>query len=672
MEKSSDIISIKQSLDKKLVKLQNESAIVQTIIAQTNQREYENLSAIYLWWRAALAVEGYLEDAYKPTQPRRVYNDANDGSNFRRLLYLMYGNYGIDKDNLDRKNRALCGLHAEYEKNTALYIKDGKSKLAGYIKSQGGVDGLIKPIKPTDEQQQLQQSSTTSPLTDESTAEPTYPFPALASSFKENRSNTASSIPAQTYKPRIEVKITDAMRQSALLNEAAAYFAQNITAQQININPPIATNKDGYGLALVKRNGSSYDVIGATDSTQGIRELLVSAYRKQYAAMPNSMRCFFEIIKTQSLPNNLQRLFDKLIELSFDKHDDKTRKKIQRRVMYIASENTLVLSPTYSRSGVVTVAKLKTMPFDGNVSDCFMPTRCRKLIEQRMLATHDFNLFSPNNKDRVPQYNVSGLASHMLRLDNKAEQGDFVFVEFWPFEMQMGDANEQLYYASSFSRSCRTKLTLKQSELQTFAYDHINLWLASYGEHITRPANKLVELSITSNGFEFGFDYVNKVFRNRTSSPFETSLQDSIDYSATFLSKDLCLALHSIGELQLVGDIEIACTSEALILSYASAAAEYTVVVPTTNELRRNEAAFCTYAPKLAEMSDPYFEDDNEIYEDLMLEQALAATQAPLKADVTDNSLGIDVDEFELMMDGYLPQEYEVDDIEWLVSSEDR
>lgn len=672
MEKSSDDISIKQSLDKKLVKLQNESAAVQTLIAKTNQQEYENLSAIYLWWRASLAVEGYLEDAYKPTQAIRIYKDANDGTNFRRLLYLMYGIYGINEDNLSRKNRALCELHAEYEKNTALYIKDGKSKLAGYIKSQGGVDGLIKSSKATDERQQLQQSSTSSTFTAKSIAEATYPTPALASSFKEATFNTTSSKPTQTYKPRIEVKISEGMRQSALLNEAASYFAQNITSQQININPPIATNKDGYGLALVKRNGSSYDVIGATDSTQGICELLVSAYRKQYAAMPNSMRCFFEIIKTQSLPHNLQRLFDKLIELSFDKHDDKTRKKIQRRVLYIASENTLVLSPTYSRSGVVTVAKLKTMPFEGNVTDCFMPTRCRKMIEQRMLATHDFNLFSPNSKDRVPQYNVSGLASHMLRLDNKAKQGDFVFVEFWPFEMQMGDANEQLYYASSFTRSCRTKLTLKQSELQTFAYDHINLWLASYGEHITRPANKLVELSITNNGFEFGFDYVNKVFRNRTSSPFETPLQDNIDYSATFLSKDLCLALHSIGELQLAGDIEIACSSEALILSYATAAAEYTVVVPTTNELRRNEAAFCTYAPKLAEMSDPYFEDDNEIYEDLMLEQALAATQAPLKADVTDKSLGIDVDEFELMIDGFLPQEYEVDDIEWLVSSEDR
>lgn len=672
MDKSRDDISIKQSLDKKLLKLQNESAIVQTIIAQTNQREYENLSAIYLWWRAALAVDGYLEDAYKPTQSRRVYNDANDGTNFRRLLYLMYGNYGIDKDNLDRKNRALCVLHTEYEKNTALYIKDGKSKLAGYIKSQGGVDGLIKPSKSTDDPQQLQQSITTSPLTDESTAEPTYPSPALASSFKENRSNTASSIPAQTYKPRIEVKITDGMRLSALVDEATSYFQKNISVSQVTIDPPIATNNDGYGLALVKRNGTAFDIICATDRTQGVREILVSAYRKEYAAMPNSMRCFFEIIKTQSLPHNLQRLFDKLIELSFDKHDDKTRKKIQRRVMYIASENTLVLSPTYSRSGVVTVAKLKTMPFEGYVTDCFMPTRCRKLIEQRMLATNDFNLFSPNNKDCVPQYNVSGLASHMLRLDNKAEQGDFVFVEFWPFEMQMGDANEQLYYASSFAQNCRTKVTLKQSELQTFAYDHINLWLASYGEHITRPANKLVELSITSNGFEFGFDYVNKVFRNRTSSLFETSLQDNIDYSATFLSKDLCLALHSIGELQLIGDVEMACSSEALILSYATAAAEYTVIVPTTNELRRNEAAFCTYAPKFAEMSDPYFEDDNEIYEDLMLEQALAATQAPLKADVTDKSLGIDVDEFELMMDGYLPQEYEVDDIEWLVSSEDR
>lgn len=105
-----------QTIPKKLLKLQTECAAVQTLITKTNQLEYENLAAIYLWWRAASSVQRYLEDAYKPTLVRRVFRESSDELSFRRLLYLIYGIYSLDKDNLDRKNSALLRLHAAHEK----------------------------------------------------------------------------------------------------------------------------------------------------------------------------------------------------------------------------------------------------------------------------------------------------------------------------------------------------------------------------------------------------------------------------------------------------------------------------------------------------------------------------------------------------------------------------
>jgi hypothetical protein len=394
----------------------------------------------------------------------------------------------------------------------------------------------------------------------------------------------------------------------------------------------------------------------------------VSAYRKQYAALPQSMRCFFEIIKTQALPTNLQKYYDKLGELSAEKHEDNTRKKIQRRVMYVASEKLLVLSPTYSRSGVVTLAKLKDNPFEAGANDCFMPTRCRKLIEQRMIANNDFNLFAPNNNSLVPRFNVEGLASHLLRLDNKADKGDFVFVEFWNFEEEMGAANEQLFFIPSYKNSCPTKLQVTKVDMQTLAYDHINKWLDSYGEHISRPANQIIKFGIDQNGFVIGFDYVNNAFRNHTSSTFQAKHSQPISYSANFLAKDLCLALHSIGSLPLMTDIDIACSPDALVLSFSTDAADYTVAVPTTNGNKRSSNAFVTYAGLTSPLAKTTFADESNIEDEQLFEAALAKSNAALSDSQIEKMLGVEVDDYEEILEGWLPQAYESDsdlDVEW-------
>lgn len=652
---------LKQSLNKRLVLLQGESAAVQTLVAQTNQREYANLSAIYLWWRSAATIEGYLEEALKPTLSRRVHNHANDGTSFRRLLYLMYGNYGIDKDDLDRKNAVLCGLHSEYEKNKPLYAKDGVNKLAGYIKAQGGVHGVINTIQPV----VAAATAITSPIQAPAVVASTIATGATNSQVKSH----SPVVPQQnnqiyqTYKTRIQVKITDIMRQSALLKEAEAYFSKQSSSQQLTITPPIVTNNDGYGLALVKRTNSQFNLIGADTNIYGIRELLVNAYRKQYEALPASMRCFFEIIKTQSLPSNLQKYYDKLTELSAEKHDDNTRKRIHRRVMYLASENMLVLSPSYARSGVVTLAKLKANPFDGGANDCFMPTRCRKMIEQRMLSQHDFNLYAPNNSSTVPRFNREGLAAHMLRLENKADKGDFAFVEFWNFEEEMGAANEQLFFASSYKLSCRQRISVAKIDIQTLAYDHINLWLDSYGDHITRPANQLIEFAITRDGFELGFDFVNRSFRNRSTSLFATQSATAIDYEATFLAKDLCLALHSIGDLPLIGDIEIACSDDAMVLSYATDVADYTVAVPTTNGTRRNDDAFSVYSAAFTASRN---EADDGVDDAMLIEAALAKSNQVLTDAAIDKLFEEELDDYDEILEGWEQQSYEAkNDVEW-------
>jgi|GEM_PF-2531924 len=667
MEEKIHATKIKEALAKRLLKLQADSAAVQTVIAKTNRLEYENLAAIYLWWRAALAVPGYLEEAYKLTMVRRVFGENTSELSFRRLLYLMYGIYGLDKDSLDRKNRALLGLHAEYEKNHELYAKDGVNKLAGFIKSRGGISSLIGNSATT--AAQTASSATTSQANVSAAGAGTHANGdgLLAPSDEHshtsgNGSNQAASFNAaagsnKTYRPQPVPKITDALRVATLADEAKAFYAQQPSSQLVNINPPLATDKQGYAVAVVKRTATGYEVVSATEGGLDLKEVMVSAYSKRLDAVPYSVRCFLEVLKTQALPAPLLKLYDKLIDLGTEKRDDNSKRKSTRRVAYLAYENMLLLSPTFATSGVVTMAKLKRSPFEGSAVDCFMPTRTRKLIEHRLLAANDVHMFKPQHGEHVPAFDQPNLCSHLLRLDNKANAADFMFMEFWPFEAGMGSANQQLVFVQSLASSQRAvTVDIAQSDFKTLIYDHIRPLLLSYGEHMTRPANKVLQLGMDAASFTLQFDWVNGAFRNQASSDFAQQLTGSASVQATFLSKDLCLALNGIADLPLTSDIQMAWSEDVLVLRYATDIADYTVAIPTTVAGPRKDTAFAVYAPSILPQSsfEPTVEQfEAEDAEDaLLLESVLGLTAGPMTDAEIEKLIGLQMDDYDDITEG--------------------
>lgn len=670
MEDKTQKTKIKQALAKRLLKLQADSAAVQTVIAKTNQLEYENLADIYLWWRAALAIPGYLEEAYKPTLVRRVFGENTGELSFRRLLYLMYGIYGLDKDSLDRKNRALLGLHAEYEKNHELYAKDGVNKLAGFIKSRGGISSLIGSSATTAAQMAMSAAASDGNVSAAGGGTHANGGGLLAprdnySHTSGNGSNQAASCATaaganKTYRTQPVPKITDALRVSTLADEAKAFYSQQPSSQVVNINPPLATDKHGYAVAVVKRTANGYEVISATEGGLNYKEIMVSAYSKRLDAVPYSVRCFLEVLKTQALPAQLLKLYDKLIEVGTEKRDDNSKRNSTRRIACLAQENMLLLSPTFATSGVVTMAKLKRSPFEGKAADCFMPTRTRKLLEHRLLAANDVHMFKPQNSEHVPAFDQPNLCSHLLRLDNKANAADFMFMEFWPFDVDMGNANQQLVFVQSLASSQRAvTVDIAQSDFKTLIYDHIRPWLLSYGEHMTRPANKVLQLGMDASGFTLQFDWVNGAFRNQASSDFVQPLSVSGPAQANFLSKDLCLGLNGIADLRLTSDIQMAWSEDVLVLRYATDIADYTIAIPTTVAGRRKDTAFAVYAPSSHAQSDvgptvePFEAEDVKDAEDaLLLELALGLTTGPMTDAEIEKLIGLQMDDYDDIAEG--------------------
>jgi hypothetical protein len=232
-----------------------------------------------------------------------------------------------------------------------------------------------------------------------------------------------------------------------------------------------------------------------------------------------------------------------------------------------------------------------------------------------------------------------------------------MFMEFWPFEAGMGSANQQLVFVQSLASSQRAvTVDIAQSDFKTLIYDHIRPWLLSYGEHMTRPANKVLQLGMDAAGFDVQFDWVNGVFRNQTSSDFAQQLTASNPVQATFLSKDLCLALNGIADLSLTSDIQMAWSEDVLVLRYATDIADYTVAIPTTVASRRKDTAFAVYAPSVAARSDvePTVEQfEAEDAEDaLLLESALGLTAGPMTDAEIEKLIGLQMDDYDDITDG--------------------
>ena len=125
---------------------------------------------------------------------------------------------------------------------------------------------------------------------------------------------------------------------------------------------------------------------------------------------------------------------------------------------------------------------------------------------------------------------------------------------------------------------------------------------------------------------------------------------------ATFLSKDLCLALNGIADLPLTSDIQMAWSEDILVLRYATDIADYTVAIPTTVAGRRKDTAFAVYAPAILPQSsfEPMVEqfEAEETEDALLLESALGLIAGPMTDAEIEKLIGLHMDDYDDIAEG--------------------
>ncbi len=110
---------------------------------------YHCLSSLYMWWREAKQYEGFLDELYDEFN---ITTRRKNEENFVRVIRLTWR---IDWDgsrgaSLQKWSKALKEIHHEYETNKERYKFNSIDSLILFIRSSGGVSGLIKDKTESD------------------------------------------------------------------------------------------------------------------------------------------------------------------------------------------------------------------------------------------------------------------------------------------------------------------------------------------------------------------------------------------------------------------------------------------------------------------------------------------------------------------------------------------
>ena len=584
-------------LGQKLANLQTAASVVSHHIVTTNKAFYEHLAELYMWWREAKQVPGYLAAEYK-TIGKKHKTKVKHGINFAPLFWLTWGyDNGLTDDKTGRWSRAMNKMHAEFETKHQ-YKTDSVPKLANFIDQSGGVDGLVDYGKKV--------QGNTVGEDDDTVDDDTFDIPPADAIPTEGNGRTAVTHRASTQPTLL---VPEMLAQ--LYGSANDYYGAVPLPATINLNATIPLTDDGMGLVLVRKVGNAYQLVGASNDETMVKPVAMQTYLQDFTALHSSIRTIIEIVSTQCLPRRIQKFYQAIVDDAV-KGTGSSGKKSIRRLMYLHATGEFVLSPIRAEAGVVTYAK-PTQPVLDNVAvDVFMPTRNRRTMESKLIAGHDFNLFVPSNLTHVPQYTASSnLASHAIRLQNRFAAADYLHLEFWPFYESMPAPRGQLTANGLKAGSGTWQATLSLAWFRKFSLEFISKWVNSHASHIKRAHQKVFKLEFSKFSLVVHFVYREGLFESNLTVDFDAAPTSGKSIAVHVLTKDFAVAMQAVADLGVTTAIEVDVDSDGMAMHFGTTAADYRIIIPTcTVDGIRSTWHFEHYEPQ------PFVIDAFEDYND--------------------------------------------------------
>lgn len=568
-------------LTQSLLELQESASVVASQMRATNRAFYKHLAELYMWWRSATDVNGYLDAEYAKLG-RKLKKKVNYGINFAPLFWLAWGNdNGLTDDKCRRWSIALNKLNAVYESEKQ-YHTDSVAKLENFIKSKGGVDGLVGSGSAQDSEDDVGEDD------DDDT-------------FDENGNATWN-------KPELPQFGVDEML-ALLYDSARSFYSNSYAPSTINLSHTLPLTADSLGIVLVRKVGDSYQLIGASNDDSMAKPLAIQMYLRDFSVVPPSIRTLVELVSTQCLPLRLQPAYESLIDPA-SKKAGASRKAI-RRVMYRHDRGEFVLSPIRSESGVVTVARPVHPMLANAAKDVLLSTRSRRAIERRLVSSGDFNLYAPAHRDLIPEYPLQHVASHAMRIQHRFAEREYVHLDFWPFYNGLPSSCGQLVALDRSATAPTWQATLTLAWFRKFALDFTGPWVQSHGVHIKRGHQYVMRLLFTESALHVEFVYRDGVFENDHEIAVDQSPVSGQRIQVCVLSKDFIVAMQAIADLGVVSQIDVTVNADVIGVNFSTSGAAYCLSIPTCSlDGERSKTAFAQYVPP------PFVMDDFEEYND--------------------------------------------------------
>lgn len=525
---------------------------------------YEGLVRTYLWWREARNVAGFLDEQYEKNKIKG--RDGQSEENFTRLLRLIWRLDWTDSSpaTLQQWSLTIRKLHAEYEKNPSLYKQNAKDKLMALVVDAQGIRNFIGMTK----REELDDADNEAPS---------------ANSKRKANSPQQQLDEAEIFKRHLDL--------------AQGYYGNKAKpVSSLKLTKPVVVSRQNYALALVRRrNDDTYDVLDTVSDDELLEKAIVRTYKRDNTSAPHALRLITEVIATQSLPITLEKNRYRLAELSGYKDEQGKGVRQNKRVLFRAKTQDVLLSENRGDCSVVTVFKPKHMPLNIN-TDVFLSVNDRRYLENAIIQQRNLNIYAADAADHIPTTTNGITASHRFTVTNQVTK-KFRSLYFYDLSVASEQSRGQATVTTEKFPQPQMQFKLSKGDMDVLNADFVQPWLREYGGHITRPKHKLIELGFSSKGVLIRH-YGERGHFSHISKPFfaERMKATAGKLAVMFNTKDLIPVLAAFDELGVLGEIRLAVSEAYLLLGFHTELGSYAVWVPTANRNgKRNKAAFTTY-----------------------------------------------------------------------------
>jgi hypothetical protein len=561
-------------LDAQLATLQFDTANWNVLRKLSWDTERRIIAEVYVWWRSAVLIDGYLERCYEKNDI--THNNKKDGVNFRPLLKLVTDSQ-MESNDLDLWSKALLKIHSEVEGDAQHFAASPVESIAHYIEAKGGKTGLAnyhKKKAPEPDQDEIELSE-----------------------FKLFELSESEFLPV-------------------LQKEARAYYSGKPHQPSIAL-PALHITDEGYSVVVVRREGNGIVLVGTTNDANLIDTALVKTYRNDFEALPLTLRSILEPLHILNVPRTLASSYEKYIENS-DVRDtwgsNGRKEKSYRRLIYRPETADFLLSNMSVSVGAVVIAKPKTAVIVRDRGDVFIPGSTRQSIEVRLLHQGLFNLFTPSASDQFISVPFGHVASNFVGIDTKVpiEDGKGVTadqikrvtgnlkhppISFIPFYELFGKPRWQVAPNSeSFSPIWQVDLSLDW--LRNAATNFLDIWLREYGSKAKREVNRTLSVGLTDWQVCIGYEFnVASGYTLNHSLPLSEKATGR-DVVVQVRSTDFAFALRQIADFNVQGAITVQADKSAIVLRFDTTASDYECWIPGCEDNGERDAThFTAYHP---------------------------------------------------------------------------